>query len=82
MSAPFWGASDLQLLRPGQDTVRVSFPHAINGFEGEVAEVLRCVRAGLHESPQLPHSETLALLGWTDALRHQLGVRYPFEAAA
>jgi predicted dehydrogenase len=79
--APFWGATEAQLQQPDADPVRVAAPHAINGFEGEVAEAVRCVRAGLFESPQMPHSETLALLGWTDELRRQLGVRYPFEAA-
>jgi predicted dehydrogenase len=79
--APFWGATEAQLQRPDEDLVRVAAPHAINGFEGEIAETVRCVRAGLFESPQMPHSETLALLGWTDELRRQLGVRYPFEAA-
>lgn len=79
--APFWGATEALLQRPGRETLRVAAPHAINGFEGEVAEVVRCVQAGWLQSPQMPHAETLALLGWTDQLRRQLGVRYPFEAA-
>jgi hypothetical protein len=29
----------------------------------------------------MPHAETLALVGWLDELRRQVGVRYPFEAA-
>jgi predicted dehydrogenase len=77
--APFWGATEALLLRPGHDAERFAAAHAINGFEGEVAETVRCVRAGLLESPQMPHGETLAVLGWIDALRRQLGVRYPFE---
>jgi predicted dehydrogenase len=77
--APFWGATEAQLQRPGQDVVRCLAPHAINGFEGEIEETVRCVRAGLCESPQVPHAETLALLGWIDTLRRQLGVRYPFD---
>nr|WP_295771572.1 hypothetical protein [Rhodoferax sp.] len=49
-------------------------------FEGEIVEAMRCIRAGLIESPQMPHVETLATLGWMDTLRARLGVRYPFEA--
>ena len=51
----------------------------INGFEGEIEEAMRCIRAGLIESPQMPHSETLAIVRWMDELRSQIGVRYPFE---
>ena len=80
--APFWGATEARLLRPGQDDWVAAAPHAINGFEGEIEETVRCVRAGLFESPHLPHAETLALLGWIDELRRQLDVRYPFENAA
>lgn len=51
----------------------------INGFEGEIEEAMRCIRAGLVESPQMPHAETLAIVRWMDDIRAQLGVRYPFE---
>ena len=54
-------------------------PFAINGFEGEIVEAMRCIRAGLCESPVMPHSETLATLAWMDRLRSSLGVRYPGE---
>jgi hypothetical protein len=29
----------------------------------------------------MPHDETLAIVGWLDELRRQIGVRYPFEPA-
>lgn len=54
-------------------------PFRLNGFEYEVEEAMRCVRAGLIESPRMPQSETLANLALLDELRRQLGVRYPFE---
>ncbi len=50
---------------------RVEAPFVLNGFEGEIAEVQACVRAGLVESPRMPHAETLALLAWMDAIRAQ-----------
>lgn len=51
----------------------------INGFEGEIEEAMRCIRAGHIESGQMPHAETLAIVRWMDEIRRQLGVRYPFE---
>ena len=48
---------------------RVEAPFVLNGFEGEIAEAQACIRAGMLESPRMPHAETLALLGWMDAIR-------------
>jgi predicted dehydrogenase len=77
----FWQGTQAQLLRAGHEPVQLERPFEINGFEGEVREAMRCVRAGLVESPRLPHRETLALVQTMDSLRRQLGVRYPFEPA-
>jgi hypothetical protein len=51
----------------------------VNGFEYEIEEAQRCIRAGLIESPTMPHAESLATLGWMDEIRRQVEVRYPFE---
>lgn len=75
----FWQATEAQLQLHGEPPQLVSAPFRINGFEGEIEEAMRCIRAGLDESPLLPHAESLATLGWMDEIRHQLGVRYPFE---
>ncbi len=75
----FWQATQATLLRKNAPAHTHHAPFAINGFEGEIAEVIRCVRAGLKESPRMPHAETLALITWMDALRAQVGIRYPFE---
>jgi predicted dehydrogenase len=47
------------------------------GYGNEVVEVERCVRAGLRESPLVPHEQTLTILRQMDALRADLGIRYP-----
>ena len=47
------------------------------GYGNEIAEVHRCLRAGLTESPQVPPAQTLALLRQMDAIREQVGVRFP-----
>ena len=75
----FWQATEAVLTRPGETPVMVHAPLRINGFEEEIEETMRCVRAGLSESARMPHAETLALIGWIDEMRRQLGVCYPFE---
>jgi predicted dehydrogenase len=75
----FWQATQAVLHRDGQPSENVQAPHRINGFEGEIEEAQRCIRAGQIESAVMPHAETLATLAWMDEIRAQLGVRYPFE---
>ena len=75
----FWQGTQAVLQTGDEAPVVVDAPLRINGFEGEIEEAMRCIRAGLVESPLMPHSETLATLGWMDRMRQQLGVRYPFE---
>jgi hypothetical protein len=54
----------------------LSAPRIGNGYAHEAMEVGRCLRAGLLESPVMPLSESVALMGWLDAMRAQIGVRY------
>lgn len=75
----FWEGTEALLQRDGAAPETVHAPFAINGFEYEIEEAMRCARAGLVESPVMPHAETLATLGWMDTIRARLGVRYPFE---
>lgn len=76
---PFWGATEAVVERVGQPPQRLVCPHEVNGFEYQVDEVVRCVRAGLAESPRMPLAESLVLAEWMQAIRDRLGVRYPFE---
>jgi predicted dehydrogenase len=75
----FWQATQAVLHKHGQAAQIVPTPFRINGFEGEIEESMRCIHAGLIESPVMPHAETLATLAWMDQIRKQLGVHYPFE---
>lgn len=47
------------------------------GYGNELAEVGRCVRAGLRESPLVPHAQTLAVMRQLDEVRRQVGVAFP-----
>jgi dihydrodiol dehydrogenase / D-xylose 1-dehydrogenase (NADP) len=49
------------------------------GFEFEIAEAMRCLRAGLVESPAMPLDESLSIMRTLDTLRQQAGLRYPEE---
>jgi predicted dehydrogenase len=79
LPARFWEATEARLQRHGEPGQRVPAPFQVNGFEYEIAEAQRCIRAGLIESMMMPHAETLATLRWMDEIRRQVGVHYPFE---
>jgi predicted dehydrogenase len=49
------------------------------GFEHQIAESMRCLRAGLLESPLMPLDESLSIMQTLDTLRQQGGLRYPEE---
>ena len=75
----FWQSTAATLVRDGEPAQTVDAPFRINGFEYEIEEVMRCVHAGLVESPRLPPAESLAIVELMDAMRARVGVRYPFE---
>lgn len=54
-------------------------PDSTHALQFEAAEVASCIAAGQRESPLMPHSETLRVMGLLDEIRGQLGVRYPGE---
>lgn len=56
-----------QLLRRERTTQ--AYPFAGHGYQFEAAEVARCVRAGLGESPVMPLGETVAILDCLETLR-------------
>lgn len=51
-----------------------------HGYGNEAVEVQRCLAAGRLTSALVPPAQTLALLRQMDAIRAQIGVRYPGEA--
>ncbi len=46
------------------------------GYGNEIAEVGRCLREGLRESPLVPHAQTLTLMRQMDDVRRQVGVTF------
>lgn len=54
-------------------------PFMVNGYEYEAAEVNRCLREGLLESPLNPLQDTLINMKLMDQIRTQWGLIYPEE---
>ncbi|MGB0100962.1 MAG: Gfo/Idh/MocA family oxidoreductase, partial [Nocardioides sp.] len=57
--------------------IEVREPVIGRGYGNEIAEVGRCLEAGLRESPLVPHAQTLSLLRQMDDVRSQVGVAFP-----
>lgn len=73
----FHGADRFTIRRTGLPDEAVQCDPS--GFEHEIREVHRCLRAGLSESPAMPLDETLETMQTLDAIRTQWGMKYPGE---
>ena len=62
--------------RTGEVLETFTSPPEGRGMQYEAAEVNRCLRAGLTESPLLPLDETLAIMGVLDEVRAQISLDY------
>jgi dihydrodiol dehydrogenase / D-xylose 1-dehydrogenase (NADP) len=74
----YWGSSGATLVTEGQE-LTVSKPLSGGGFEYETEEAMRCIRAGMLESPGMTHATTLATMQLMDKIRAEIGLKYPFE---
>lgn len=54
-------------------------PEQITGYEYEVISALKAIKEGKLECPEMPHDETIRVMGFMDDLRARWGVKYPFE---
>ena len=75
----FWSAERAFLESPS-DSEEAHRPHRVNGFEYQILEAARCLRAGLTESPVVEWAWSLRMAGLMDAIRAQIGVHYPADA--
>jgi predicted dehydrogenase len=62
--------------RSDGEVTTYSFDEPGHGLRYQAAEVARCVRAGLTESPALPLAETVAIMETLDEVRRQIALRY------
>lgn len=75
----FQAAQRLTVYPAGKEAYSIEIPFEVNGFEYQVMEAERCIRAGKTSSAVLSPEDTLSILGQMDALRRSWGLRYPFE---
>lgn len=74
------GTGPLDVTLSGGQSRRYEFTDEGKGLRHQAGEVGRCLRAGLTESPVLPLDETVAVMRTLDAIRAQIGLRYPGES--
>ncbi|MFJ9521920.1 Gfo/Idh/MocA family protein [Kitasatospora sp. NPDC101801] len=76
----FFHATSFVLHRDGGTAERFTLDRGPgHGLGLEAAEVVRCLRAGLTESPLVPLDGSLAVMRTLDAVRARIGVHYPGE---
>ena len=65
------------IARDGAELEHFDQPYTGRGLRGQAAEVGRCLRAGLLESPLMPLDETYTIMQAMDEVRRQIGLSYP-----
>ncbi len=75
----FLRPSSFSLVYPDGTTNRHEHTSVGIGLRYEAAEVARCVRAGLPESPAMPLDESVQIMETLDEIRRQIGLIYPEE---
>jgi len=65
------------IARDGTELERFGTSLDGHGLNCEAAEVARCLRAGLLETPLLPLAETYSIMQTMDEIRRQIGLTYP-----
>jgi predicted dehydrogenase len=72
----FYRPAGFTIVRGDAEPEYVPAPFDGLGYHFEAAEVQRCLREGLIESPVAPLTETLAVMSTLDAVRERIGVDY------
>lgn len=75
----FHAPSGVRVEVPGQEPQEYPFSKTGLGYHYEAAHVQECLAQGLRESPLLPLAFSLELMRGLDAVRAQIGLRYPGE---
>lgn len=75
----FYSPTSFRLITRDGDVEPYENTHVGHGLRHQAAEVGRCLRAGLTESPILTLAETLSIMETMDEVRRQIGLRYPSE---
>ncbi len=79
LTGRFHAPSGVQVQLPGQPVRLISCATQGHGYHYEAAHVQECLAQGLRESPLLPLAFSQELMQLLDAVRDQIGLRYPGE---
>jgi predicted dehydrogenase len=80
MHSRFHEPCQVSLLREGQRPEVFQFPEPGFGYHYEAAEVMRCIRLGLKESPDLPLVFSQTMMEVLDEIRRYIGLVYPNDS--
>lgn len=77
IDGPFYAPTTFRVISPGENVLE-HFTNLVSGsgLRYEAAEVGRCLRSGMIESPLLPLDETLSVMKTMDEIRRQIGLVY------
>jgi predicted dehydrogenase len=75
----FYAPTSFRLITRNREVEHFNIEHEGHGLRHQAAEVGRCLRAGLTESPILTLAETLSIMETMDEVRRQIGLSYPSE---
>ncbi|MEP0174959.1 MAG: Gfo/Idh/MocA family oxidoreductase [Paraglaciecola sp.] len=73
----FWDADRAYFYEHDKCVQTIEIPHAANGFEYEIEEVMNCIEQGKLCSDLMSHKDSISVLQVMDEIRSQLGVKYP-----
>jgi len=79
LTGRFHAPNGIELHRPDQAVQVIPYPKVGLGYHYEAAHVQACLSQGQLESPLLPLAFSLDLMRTLDAVRAQIGLRYPGE---
>jgi predicted dehydrogenase len=75
----FFRPESFVLHQAGAGPQTITVPYAGRGMTHEALEAMRCLRAGLLESPLVSWQDTLEVMALLDGVRGQIAVAYPGE---
>jgi predicted dehydrogenase len=75
----FYNPASMRVVLSDGTTTEYPNSYSGHGLREQAIEMARVVRAGLLESPLLPHQETISVMNSMDEIRRQIKLTYPFE---
>jgi predicted dehydrogenase len=75
----FYNPASMRVVLSDGTTSEYPNSYSGHGLREQAIEMARVVRAGLLESPLMPHQETISVMNSMDEIRRQIKLTYPFE---